>query len=211
MERNRSWNRNRNGNSSGSSSSNLPHVAGCCRRSRIKLSRLTERKLAPRRSILCGRQHKKSWINIERSRKRQLDQERERDKDRWQKTAFTVALADVVAVAIDIARLGDVVVVYSCSLIFKRKGKLPTSTTSSGRHTNCASNWCTLPLPRFLLKRFLQSASKNNIRFFFLCLAMNKFNYRQQQKQQQLLQRVGHHIHNRSWVFDLSIFPFCSA
>lgn len=36
--------------------------------------------------------------------------------------------------------------------------------------------------------------------FVFLRLAMNKFNYRQQQ---QLLQRVGHHIHNRSWVFDL--------
>lgn len=205
MERNRSWNRNRNGNSSGSSS-NLPHVAGCCRRSRIKLSRLTERNLPLAAVFLCGRQHKKSWINIERSRKRQLDQERERERDRWQKTAFTVALADVVAaVAIDIARLGDVVVVYSCSLIFKRKGKLPTSTTSSGRHTNCASNWWTLlpPLRYPFLKLFLQSASKNNIRFFFLRLAMNKFNYRQQQQQQQLLQRVGHHIHNRSWVFDL--------
>lgn len=161
MERNRSWNRNRNGNSS-----NLPHVAGCCRRSRIKLSRLTERNL-PLVAVFCvAGNTKKSWINIERSRKRQLDQERERERDRWQKTAFTVALADVVAaVAIDIARLGDVVVVYSCSLIFKRKGKLPTSTTSSGRHTNCASNWWTpSPLPH--LKLFLQSASKNNIRFF---------------------------------------------
>lgn len=163
MERNRSWNRNRNGNSS-----NLPHVAGCCRRSRIKLSRLTERNL-PLVAVFCvAGNTKKSWINIERSRKRQLDQEREREGDRWQKTAFTVALADVVAVAIDIARLGDVVVVYSCSLIFKRKGKLPTSTTSSGRHTNCASNWWTRlpPLRCPFLKRFLQSASKNNIRFF---------------------------------------------
>lgn len=118
-------------------------LATCGQRSPQSYQIVKERKLAPR----SGAVSKKKVESILK------EAERQRQRDRQLKTALQLPLqllllqvlqllllllqlvVAAVGVAIDIARLGDVfVVVYSCSLIFKRKGKLPTSTTtSSGR------------------------------------------------------------------------------